>query len=111
MWNGSANRSIDDSFYRRPAWKKCRASFIACRRGIDGGLCQKCHEVPGRIVHHRIPLTPDTVTDPDIAYGFVNLELVCLECHNEEHGYNKGNLPDNAVKYIFDRDGNPVVIA
>lgn len=105
MFNGNANRSIDDSFYRRAAWKKTRAAFIKHREGIDGGLCQMCHLQPGRIVHHRIHLNSDTVNNPVIAYGFDNLEYVCLDCHNEEHGL----VPQsNLVRYDFDANGNPV---
>jgi len=110
MWRGGDNRSIDDSFYRRPAWKKCRAAFIASRQTVDGGLCQKCHEKPGKIVHHRVHLTDETINDPDICYGFGNLEYVCLDCHNAEHGY-KATLPPGSVRYVFDADGNPLPIA
>ncbi len=107
MWNGKANRSIDDSFYRRPAWKKCRSAFIKYRESIDGGMCMLCREAPGKIVHHRVHLNETTVNDPDIAYGFGNLEYVCLACHNLEHGYVK-KLPEGSIKYLFDANGNPV---
>ena len=49
MWN-SGTRSIDDAFYRRPAWKKCRSAYIAYRKSQDGGLCERCHEHTGRII-------------------------------------------------------------
>ena len=100
-----ATRSIDDNFYRRPAWKKCRAAFIKHRQSIDGGLCQRCHEHLGRIVHHRTHLTAETIDNPDICYGFDNLEFVCLDCHNIEHGYKREII---GVKYAFDPDGNPI---
>ena len=104
MWQGGI-RSIDDSFYRRPAWKKCRAAFISHRQSVDGGLCQRCGETTGYIVHHRTPLTAETVRDPDVAYGFWNLEYVCKNCHDIEHGYKRERI---GVKYSFDADGNPV---
>ena len=106
MFDG-IGRSIDDSFYRRPAWKKCRAAYIAHRQSIDGGLCQKCGQRPGKIVHHLTHLTPVTAEDPDVAYGFDNLELLCLDCHNVEHGF-KAEETTRMVKYFFDRNGNPV---
>ena len=109
MWNGKANRSIDDSFYRRPAWKKCRSAYIKHRESIDGGLCMKCHKVPGKIVHHREHLDQTTVSNPDIAYGFWNLEYVCLDCHNIEHGY-VSKQPESMIKYKFDAAGNPVPV-
>ena len=101
------HRSIDDSFYRTARWKKCRAAFIASRQSIDGGLCQRCGERMGVIVHHRIHLTTETVNDPDVAYGFGNLELVCLDCHNIEHGFKPEPIP-GATLYAFDEAGNPV---
>jgi len=105
MWSRETQRSIDDSFYRRPAWKKCRAAFIKQRQAVDGGLCQRCHEQLGRIVHHRIHLTSETIDNPDICYGFQNLEYVCLDCHNVEHGF-KHEIP--GVRYEFSPDGDPV---
>ena len=106
MWK-TTNRSIDDNFYRRKAWKQCRAAYITYRQGRDGGLCEACHRQIGKIVHHRIHLTQETVNDPDVAYGFSNLELVCLDCHNEEHGYRK-KAEAETVRYAFDPDGDPI---
>ena len=108
MWDTS-RRSIDDNFYRRPAWKKCRSAYIAFRQGRDGGLCEICGKKPGKIVHHKCHLTQETVNDPDIAYGFDNLELVCLDCHNEEHGYIK-KPKVITTKYVFDANGHPVPV-
>ena len=73
-------------------------------------MCERCHEHTGRIVHHIIHLSPELMSDPDICYSFTNLELVCLDCHNVEHGFRKPD-PDRQVKYFFDADGNPVPAA
>ena len=70
-------------------------------------MCQRCGINTGRIVHHRTHLTSETINDPDICYGFWNLEYVCLECHNIEHGF-KADVPDRMARYLFDADGNPV---
>lgn len=83
-------RSIDNSFYKTTAWKKCRKAYISkC-----GGLCERCLEkglyVPGYIVHHKIHLNSDNVNDPDIALSFDNLEYLCKDCHNKEH-FEKNN--------------------
>lgn len=52
-------------------------------------LCERCRmqgrRVPAQIVHHKEHLTPHNVEDPAIAYGFNNLEALCLACHNKEH--------------------------
>lgn len=74
------------SFYKSQAWKNCRAAYF--RKA--GGLCEKCLSrglyVPGEIVHHKTPITPDNINDPMVTLSFDNLELVCRSCHAEEHG-------------------------
>ena len=54
------------------------------------GLCERCLRngqiVPGVIVHHKKPLDADTVSDPNIALNFDNLELLCRKHHAEAHG-------------------------
>lgn len=54
-----------------------------------GGLCERCMKqgliVPGEIVHHKIRITPDNVDDPAITLNAANLELLCRDCHAEEH--------------------------
>lgn len=75
-----------ERFYKSQAWQQCRAAFISKRRAIDGGMCQRCRQRLGYIVHHRIELTPRNISDPDIALNHNNLEYLCLECHNAEHG-------------------------
>ena len=45
-------------FYDSSAWRKCRASYISKRQGIDGGMCERCRERPGYIVHHKTAITP-----------------------------------------------------
>lgn len=44
---------------------------------------------PGVIVHHRIHLTPQNITNPMIVLNWNNLELLCRECHAKEHGKEK----------------------
>lgn len=73
------------NFYVSQAWKKCRKAYIS----YAGGLCERCLRngliVPGKIVHHKEHLTPETIKDPAKAYGFDNLELLCEACHAAEH--------------------------
>lgn len=75
-------RAFAKKFYKSTKWLKCRASYIAERRAIDGGLCERCRQVMGYIVHHVIWLTPENVNDPEITLNHDNLEYVCLDCHN-----------------------------
>lgn len=96
-------REFAKSFYNSRKWKKCREAYIAHRKGIDGGLCESCHEVPGYIVHHRIELTPENITDPDIALGFRNLKYDCHVCHQKENM--KDGLAAGLVAYTFTEEG------
>lgn len=72
-------------FYHSQAWLNCRAAYISERIGIDGGLCERCRKIQGKILHHTRWLTEQTINDPAIALNHANLEYVCQACHNEEH--------------------------
>ena len=73
------------SFYGTQAWKNCREAYKkkAC------GLCEMCLKegrfTAGEIVHHRTPLTAETVNNPEIALSFDNLELLCRDHHAQVH--------------------------
>lgn len=93
-------RDFAIDFYRSPEWKSCRKGYIKFR----AGLCERCLEngiyTPGKVVHHRIHLTPENINDPSVALGWENLKLVCQDCHAAEHITHK--------RYIFDADGNVI---
>lgn len=95
-------RDFAKCFYKSAAWQRCRDAFIAYRRTVDGGVCQRCHDMPGYIVHHKIYLTPANLRDPQISLSFDNLEYVCLDCHNLEHQGGKQLLCG------FDEFGRPI---
>jgi len=88
------------AFYHTAAWKKCRESYAAS----VGGLCERCSAKgiirAGSIVHHRNWITAQNINDPEILLSFENLELLCLDCHNEEHYGSAGDR-----RYYVDRDG------
>ena len=75
-----------EKLYKSKAWQRCRKAYAA----KAGGLCERCLArglvTPGEIVHHRIHLTPNNVSDPTITMNFDNLELLCRNCHGKEHG-------------------------
>ena len=52
-------------------------------------MCERCLKkglvVPGEIVHHKIRLSPENINDPSVTLNFDNLELLCRDCHGEEH--------------------------
>ena len=72
-------------FYSSKVWQDCRNDYARQRRH----LCERCllrgQIVPGEIVHHRTPLTPETINDPAVTLAFDNLELLCRDCHAEQH--------------------------
>ena len=72
------------AFYNSKAWKDCRASYIAKCIAIDGGMCQTCHKELGKIVHHKVWLTPDNINDPMVTLNHDNLKYDCQTCHNQE---------------------------
>jgi len=98
-------REFAKAFYKSKAWQQCRAGYIAYRRGLDGGMCEICQEVPGYIVHHKQHITPHNVNNPDITLSWDNLQYVCKHCHDVEHGYCEQSKPSRVT---FDTDGNPI---
>lgn len=79
-------RDFARQFYSSEAWNKCRDGY---KKSV-GGLCEDCLKdgiyTPGEIVHHINPITPQTVSIPEIALDWANLKLVCRLCHAKEHG-------------------------
>ena len=55
-------------------------------------------------MHHKKHLTPENVLDDNVVYGWDNLELLCIYCHNTVHGAGLGR------ECVFDDDGNLIGI-
>ena len=72
-------------FYKSQAWKNCRAAYAKS----VGNLCEICLAKgiyrPGDIVHHKIHITPQNITDPEVVLNWSNLQLVCRDCHAQLH--------------------------
>lgn len=94
-------REFAKAFYQSQAWRETRAAYAAS----VGWLCEDCLSrglyVPGKVVHHKVPLTPANISDPHITLDWRNLKLVCQDCHAAEHKKNAGRrydvLPDGRV--------------
>ena len=73
------------ALYKSRTWQHCRDGYAKS----VGGLCERCLKrglyVPGEIVHHKIHLTPENISDPSVALSWDNLELLCRDCHADEH--------------------------
>lgn len=78
-------REYAAAFYKSQAWKRLRDTYAAS----VGHLCERCKErgmiVPGEIVHHKKPITPENIDDKNITLNPDNLKLVCRVCHAAEH--------------------------
>jgi 5-methylcytosine-specific restriction protein A len=96
-------REFAKKFYNSKQWKKCRSAYIQS----VFGLCEKCQR-PGWIVHHKIVLTPENINNPEVTLNWEHLELLCLDCHNREHG--KGDKSAMAEGLMFDEYGDLVLI-
>ena len=74
-----------DWFYKTDAWKNCRDAYAKS----VGGLCERCLKKgryePGEIVHHRVHLNAQNINDPTVSLNWNNLELLCRQCHGDEH--------------------------
>ncbi len=74
-------------FYKSKAWHELRDAFFTAKFG----LCERCSS-PGKIVHHKIELTPKNIFDENISLNWSLLELLCQDCHNHVHGGEKVSL-------------------
>ncbi len=87
-------------FYFSPAWRSCRESYLK----KVGGLCELCERqgriTPAEIVHHKIPITPENISDPSITLSFNNLQALCRDHHAEVH---KKDFPER--RYTIDEYG------
>ena len=78
-----------EAFYTSWTWRKCRAAFVKskghlCERCLSRGIIEAGSKDRPLEVHHKIPLTAETVKDPKVALSWSNLELLCKKCHDEE---------------------------
>lgn len=96
-------REFAKSFYKSAAWRKCRTAYIKQRIMIDGGMCETCGTRPGKIVHHKVWITPDNINNPDVTLNLDNLKYDCQECHNKE------TENETKPRYIFDESGQPIL--
>ena len=72
-------------FYSSGAWKNCRAAYAKSKHN----LCEVCLKRgiyrPGEIVHHKVAITPDNISDPSVTLNWDNLQVVCRDCHAKAH--------------------------
>ena len=89
-------------FYKSATWLRCRHGYITSVHG----LCERCFD-PGYILHHKILLTAVNIKDQEITLNWDHLELLCLSCHNLEHGIKtRGEAIREGL--AFDEHGNMI---
>ena len=90
MARGIDNQSRDavQKFYSTRQWRRCRDEYrkqkIFCERCLSSGI-----QTIGTQVHHKKRLTAYNLANPAVSLSFDNLELLCDECHEKEHGKHK----------------------
>ena len=85
-------------FYNSKEWRRVSAAYMASKNY----LCERCGR-PAKICHHRKWLNDRNVHDPETALSFKNLECLCQECHNKEHGSTHDRV-------LFDEAGNVAAV-
>ena len=54
-----------------------------------GRLCERCLKrgiiSSADVVHHKVPLTEETVNDLNLSLNWGNLQALCRKCHAEVH--------------------------
>lgn len=99
------------AFYKSAAWERARKLALVRSKG----LCEECIKrgiiKPARLVHHKVPITPENVGDPTVTLSLDNLECLCLDCHADVHArmgtYGRLREPERA-RVAFDEGGNVV---
>lgn len=98
-------KAFAKQFYNSKAWQSCKNSYITS----VSGLCETClinnKITPGYIVHHKIELTPQNISDPNISLSHKNLCYLCHDCHNKEHF---GEAESIREGLIFDEYGDVI---
>ena len=82
---GTDMRSAPKSFYNSKQWKDVELLYKKKAHYLCELCLQKGLYTPGDIVHHKIHLTAENYTDPEVSLNFENLQLVCIPCHNNIH--------------------------
>lgn len=91
-------------FYSSKAWQDCRNEYAKRRHYLCENCLRKGIYRPGEIVHHKIELDPINIENPEVALNFDNLELLCRECHAEEH-----TEKSKGRRYVFGLEGEIIL--
>lgn len=107
-WNSEMAKDFSKGIYNSRRWRAVARAYAESQHYI----CERCQNRSfagtGRpahfIVHHKRHLTPENVADDSTVYGWDNLELLCIYCHNAVHSQGL----DRECR--FDDEGNTIAI-
>ena len=91
-------------FYSSKAWQDCRNEYAKSQHYLCENCMRKGIYKPGVIVHHVEELTAENIHRPEVALNFGNLELLCRECHAEQH-----NERSKGKRYLFGDEGEIIL--
>lgn len=94
-------KRVGDEIYHTTRWRKLRQAYYRSQHGI----CEWC-EGPGKIVDHIEAITEQNKNDPNITFGWGNLQLLCVSCHNKKTFRKHSPIREG---FGFDSDGNLIV--
>lgn len=101
-------RDFAKRFYRSRAWEEARE---LCMR-LNHGFCARClakgRYVTAEIVHHKVHLSAENISNPVVSLAQENLEPLCRKCHAIEHPEIYGDVEDREERMGFDEFGNTV---
>ena len=111
-WNLKMAKDFSKGIYNSRRWRAVAKAYAESQHYI----CERCHNrsfagtgKPAHfIVHHKRHLNPENVTDDSTVYGWDNLELLCIYCHNAVHA--AAHTSAGGRECVFDDDGNPIGI-
>ena len=87
------------AFYLSKLWRQQRQHALNRDR-------YSCVDCGGRAeeVHHIVELTPENITDYNVALNLDNLVSLCFDCHQKRHR----GAGDVVEGFVFDEDGQVV---
>ncbi len=99
-------RDFAKQFYKSKAWERARA-YVLMR---DKYRCRMCGSASDLEVHHIVPLSPDTISQPFYATNEGNLMTLCTSCHMALHAAERSGASEILPTIVFDENGYPVEI-
>ena len=89
--------------YASRRWADCRNAYAKSKHYLCEMCLQEGKTTPSEIVHHRVPVTPENIDDPNITLNWSNLQCLCRLHHAQVHS-------KTPKRYIFDEMGRVKII-